>query len=562
MNTIPVGAHLSNAPMQSLPPSHQLFPSSSSSPSEDRTARQAPCGGSGVNLQDVPGLAPRRAPQGACAQFPPRRLVVVSNRVIDPHQPAAGGLAAALGEMMKMINGLWFGWSGDIHDGPDADQVRTQAHGLTTLAQVDLSQADHDHYYAGFANALLWPVFHNQVNLADFNEQFFKRYEQVNRRFAATLSRLLKPDDIIWVHDYHLIPLALELRRLGCRQRIGFFNHIPFPTPAALKRIPQHEHLVRALFSYNLIGMQVQRDLRRFHEYVAIQARGRWPDAQHVEAFGHTVRAQHFPIGIDVARFIAQCPGAEADAVLARVRAESGKRTLMVAADRLDYTKGLPERLEAFRLMLERYPACRRQVTLVQIAAPSRESVPAYVAIREKVEGLVDAINTRYASGDWTPVMHIDDTVDRAAMPEIFSLGRVGLVTSVADGMNLVAKEYVAAQDPRSPGVLALSAEAGASEQLTQALMLDPKDPADMAEMFHRGLCMPLKERRGRHAAMLKNVQEEDLHWWHGRNLGALGIDAQEPEPEAARASEPAPEPTGPAPLSGEAAHHQHTSRK
>ena len=359
------------------------------------------------------------------------------------------------------------------------------------------------------------------------------------------LAPLLKDDDVVWGQDYPLMLLGEELRRLGCRQRIGFFNHIPFPTPEALRLIPQHEHLVRALFSYDVIGMQAQRDLRRFHEYVAIHAQGRRPDAPHVQAFGHAVRVEHFPIGIDAARFTAQCPGAEADEVLARVRAESGKRTLMVAADRLDYTKGLPERLEAFRLLLERHPQCRRQVTLVQIAAPSRESVAAYVAIREKVEGLVDAINTQYGSGDWKPVMHIDDTVDRAAMPEIFSLGRVGLVTSVADGMNLVAKEYVAAQDPRSPGVLELSVEAGASEQLTQALMLDPENPADMAEMFYRGLCMPLKERRGRHAALLRNVQEEDLDWWRGRNLGALGMEDPRAEPAGS---------TGPGSSPGEAA--------
>ena len=203
----------------------------------------------------------------------------------------------------------------------------------------------------------------------------------------------------------------------------------------------------------------------------------------------------------------------------------------MVAADRLDYTKGLPQRLEAFRLLLERYPECRRQVTLVQIAAPSREDVAAYVAARETVDGLVAAINAEYGSGDWTPVLHIHDTVDRGAMPEIFSLGRVGLVTPVADGMNLVAKEYVAAQDPRSPGVLELSAGAGAAEQLTQALILDPGNPAEMTETFYRGLCMPLKERRERHAPMLRSVLEEDLDWWCGRNMDALGFDAQPAEP-------------------------------
>jgi trehalose 6-phosphate synthase len=481
-----------------------------------------------------------------------KRLVVASNRVIDPGKPAAGGLAIALGDMMKRTDGLWFGWSGDVHAGPDAGPVpiREQAYGRTTLAQVDLSQADHDDFYAGFVNALLWPVFHDQVTQvtqvtqADFNEKFFSRYEQVNKRFAAMLAPLLKDDDDVWVQDYPLMLLGEELRRLGCRQRIGFFNHIPFPTPEALRRIPQHERLVRALFSYDLIGMQAQRDLDKFHDYVANEADGRWTDAQHMRAFGHTVRVQHFPIGIDAAQFTAQRPGPAADAVLAKVRAESGRRTLMVAADRLDYTKGLPERLEAFRLMLESYPKCHRQVTLVQIAAPSRECVKAYEAIRDKVKDRVDKINAKYGDDDWTPVLHIDEKVERAALPEIFSLGRVGLVTSVADGMNLVAKEYVAAQDPRSPGVLELSTAAGASEQLTQALMLDPENPAEMAEMFHRGLCMPLKERRARHDALWQNVQEQDLDWWHDRNLGALGLEAPRPVPG----------PTGLDALPGEAA--------
>lgn len=504
-----------------------------------------PQGGSGVRLQGVPGLASRHAPLDPGAPPPRARLVAVSNRVIDPQQPAAGGLTAALGDLMKSIDGLWFGWSGDIHAGPEAGEVRKRAYGRTTLAQVDLSQADHDLYYAGFANAVLWPVFHDQVQRAEFNPKFFGRYKQVNRRLAATLMRLLRPSDVIWVHDYHLIPLAAELRRLGCRQRMGFFNHIPFPKPGALKQIPQHEQLVRSLFSYDVIGMQARRDLRRFHEYVAIHAHGRWPDSRHVEAFGRTVRVQYAPIGIDVAQFTALRPPPEAADLLTRVRAESGKRMLMVAADRLDYTKGLVERLAAFRLMLERHPECRHQVTLVQIASPSRESVAAYVETREEVDDLVAALNADFGSGDWKPVLHVTDTVDRGAMPEIFSLGRVGLVTPVADGMNLVAKEYVAAQDPRSPGVLALSRRAGAAEQLMQALSVDPAKPVEMAESFYRGLCMPLKERRMLHGALLKNVQEEDLNWWRARSLGALGVDVRPPEP--------AVEAPGPEPVSGEA---------
>lgn len=461
---------------------------------------------------------------------PRRRQVLVSNRLVDPAQPAAGGLAAALGGLMKAVPGLWLGSSGRINDAPQAGPLPLQRHGQTTLVPLDLSQAEHDLYYVGFANKVLWPVFHGLGQHAESDPQamarFFDGYEQVNKRFAATLAPLLQEDDAVWVHDYHLIPMAVELRRLGCSQRMGFFSHIPFPTPGDLVQIPQHEQLVCSLFAYDLVGTQIRRDVERLHEYVEIRAQGRRPDAEHMQAFGRTVRTQHFPIGIDVAGFASQHMGADAGPVLARVRRERCKRIVITAADRMDYTKGLPERLAAFRLLLERHPECRRHVTLAQIASPSRESVAEYVAARDEVRDMVAALNKDYGSHGWTPVLHFEQVVDRRAMPEFFRLGRVGAVTPVADGMNLVAKEYVAAQDPELPGALVLSQAAGAAEQLTQALTVDPRDPAGMADTFHRALLMPLYERRERHAALLENVQEEDLRWWSDSFLDALeGLD-------------------------------------
>jgi trehalose 6-phosphate synthase len=471
----------------------------------------------------------RRKSQDAESGLPPRgRLVVVSNRLVDPKQPAAGGLAAALGGLMKETPGLWLGWSGNINDGPApaADKLPKLPYGETTLVPIDLSQAEHDHYYAGFANKVLWPVFHDQVQHAESgaeaNARFFESYEQVNKKFAKALAGLLEEDDAIWVHDYHLIPLATELRRLGCRQRIGFFNHIPFPTLGALSQIPQHGQLVSSLFDYDLVGMQAQRDLDRFHEYVEIRGQGRRSGQGHVQAFGRMVRSQSFPIGIDAAQFTSQHVVADEGKVLPRMRRERHKRVLMVAVDRLDYTKGLQERLEAFRLLLECHPECRRHVTLAQVVSPSRESVAAYEKVRKEVNAMVNALNEDYGSRDWTPVLHFEEVVDRRALPEFFRLGRVGVVTSVADGMNLVAKEYVAAQDPELPGSLVLSSATGAAAQLTEALMVDPKNPAGMAETFHRALHLPLEERLERHAAMLENVHDQNLPRWSDSYLDAL----------------------------------------
>jgi trehalose 6-phosphate synthase len=495
----------------------------------DGTPHPAHAGPSRDRLPEVPGLAPRDRRE---------RVVVVSNRQADPDQPAAGGLAVALGDSMKATPGLWFGWSGRINDGNDAAQVRRQPFGRTTLARVDLSQRDYDRYYAGFANSVLWPVFHEQLGQARLDDAFFGGYERVNRMFAAGLAPLLEEDDLVWVHDYHLIPLAAELRRLGCRQRIGFFNHIPFPAPGTLARIPQHEQLVRWLFSYDLVGMQTRADVENFHAYVQSRADGHRLDAAHAQAFGRTVRTQHFPIGIDAAGFAASAltPVADAGPMMARMRRERGHRMLMVCAARLDYTKGLAEGLEAFRLLLEQHPGWRGRVTWAQIASPSREGIEAYEAMRDELEALVSDINGQYGCSGWTPVLYLNEAVDHRVMPEFFRLGRLGVVMSRADGMNLAAKEYVAAQRRKNPGVLVLSSAAGAAEQLKQALIVDPRDPAAIARAYHRGLRMSLCQRRGRHAALLANVRRENLQWWRAGYLQALGQGAGE-APDRQRAT-------------------------
>lgn len=450
------------------------------------------------------------------------RLVVVSNRVADPRKPGAGGLAVALAEALKASGGLWFGWSGKIDDDNSGGQMHVQRAGEVTLATMDLSRADHDAYYLGYSNGVLWPVFHYRLDLADFDAADIEGYRRVNRLMAHKLFSLLQPDDIVWVHDYHLIPLAAELRAMGCGNRIGFFLHIPLPPRTILAAIPQHGWLLRSLLSYDLVGFQAEMDTEHFAAYVEHEADGQRQGADRFHAYGRTVRAKAFPIGIDVDEFQALGRGAESRETLATMREQYAKRQLLVGVDRLDYSKGLPQRIRAFRRLLEHYPENRSSATLVQVAAPSREDVEAYADIRAQLESLCGAVNGDFGELDWMPVRYIRRAVARRRLPGLYAASRVALVTPLRDGMNLVAKEYVAAQDPADPGVLVLSHFAGAAEQMTEALLVNPYDTAGTADIIQQALRMPLEERRTRHQRLMAGIREFDVHWWAREFLATL----------------------------------------
>jgi trehalose 6-phosphate synthase len=451
------------------------------------------------------------------------RLVVVSNRIADPRKTAAGGLAVALAEVLNNTGGLWFGWSGRIVDATESEEVHVQQAGPVKLLTVDLSQADHDAFYLGYSNGVLWPVFHYRVDLADFDAGYIGGYRRVNQLFARKLLPFLQPDDILWVHDYHLIPLAAELRALGCRQRIGFFLHIPLPPPLLLAAIPGHDWLIRALFAYDLVGFQSGADLDHFARYVEMEAHAQPLEGRRWRAFGRTVQAGAFPIGIDVDEFNALAAAQDAVQMYERMRREYSRRKLLVGVDRLDYSKGLPQRLRAFREFLARNPDLRSSATLIQIASPSRENVSAYSDILRELETLCGSINGNFGDLDWMPVRYIHRTVARSRLPGLYRASRVALVTPLRDGMNLVAKEYVAAQDPEDPGVLVLSRFAGAAEQLTEALLVNPYDSEGTAAAILLALQMPLEERRKRHEALMRVVREYDVHWWCGSFLASLG---------------------------------------
>jgi len=458
------------------------------------------------------------------------RLVVVSNRLADPRKPAAGGLAVALGDTLSRTGGLWFGWSGTVaaHGTPGEGELQTRQAGRVTLASVNLCAEDHAAYYHGYANSVLWPVFHYRLDLADFSSGYLDGYRRVNRMFAHKLLPLLREDDVIWVHDYHLIPLAAELRALGCRQRIGFFLHIPVPPPLVLAALPQHEWLMRSFFAYDLVGLQSEADVAHFTRYMTVEAGAQDLGAQRLRAFNATVRVAAFPIGIDVEEF--QRLGQAPDAVqtFEAMRAEYSRRQLLLGIDRLDYSKGIPHRVRAFRQLLERYPENAHSATLVMIASPSRDDVNAYADLRQELEGLCGAINGDFGDLDWMPLRYIHRTVARKRVPGLCRASRVGLVTPLRDGMNLVAKEYVVSQNPEDPGVLVLSRFAGAAEQLRDALLVNPYDTQGMAEAIQTALRMPLAERQARHQRLMECISEHDVHWWRRNFLRALEGEEQE----------------------------------
>jgi trehalose 6-phosphate synthase len=456
------------------------------------------------------------------------RLVVVSNRVapIDEGKQAAGGLAVAILSALKKSGGIWFGWSGEVVATPPGDPELTEA-GRLTYATLHLTRRDFEEYYNGFANSTLWPLFHYRLGLTNFSRRTCEGYERVNALFARKLAPLLHPDDMIWVHDYHLIPMAQELRLMGHGQRMGFFLHTPFPSPEILVALPTHARLMRGLCAYDVVGFHTEVDLRCFANYIRYEAGGRVEERGPgrglvIEAYGRRLLARAFPISIDTEALTALAASAAHARQTERLRESLVGRDLIIGVDRLDYSKGLPQRFEAFHCLLETYPANRGRVSFMQIAPPSRTDVPEYQAIRKELETASGHTNGRFAEFDWVPIRYLNKSFTRRTLAGFFRVSRIGLVTPLRDGMNLVAKEYVACQNPEDPGVLVLSRFAGAAQELSAALIVNPYDVEAVAEALQRGLSMPLEERRERYEANMEVLRKHDIAKWRDDFVGAL----------------------------------------
>ena len=451
----------------------------------------------------------------------PRRLIVVSNRVAVPEGKAsAGGLVVGIHNALDEHGGIWFGWSGKVVARASGRAKIVQA-GNVTFATVDLSKDEYDQYYNGYANQTLWPLFHYRIDLAVFDRAYYPGYQRVNAKFARILAPMLKPSDLVWVHDYHLIPLGEELRSAGCKMPLGFFLHIPFPAAQVYRTLYNHKRLARHLLQYDVVGFQTEADVEAFYDVVE-QIGGEVYDDGSVEVYGRQVYCDSFPIGIDVNEVVAQAESGPAKAQIRRQLNTTGTTKLAVGVDRLDYSKGLPQRLAAFEYLLANYPGTRGRVTLLQIAAPTRVDVPEYVTIRRELERAAGHINGRFAEFDWEPVRYINRSYSRSSLAGLYRASAVGMVTPLRDGMNLVAKEFVAAQDAEDPGVLVLSRFAGAAEQMTQAMKVNPYDVVAMADVLQKALNMPLAERRRRWNALMEGVRREDISWWSHRFIAAL----------------------------------------
>jgi alpha,alpha-trehalose-phosphate synthase [UDP-forming] len=463
----------------------------------------------------------------------PKRLLVVSNRlpvVLEKKEsgwtlkPGSGGLVSALAPVLSHRGGLWIGWPGlplergGAWEALISEGFRERGY---DLLPVLLNEDEVRQFYEGFSNAILWPLFHDLTGRCDFQPEYWYAYLSVNRKFAATVVEHSGGDDFIWVQDYQLIHVAEFVRATGASERrIGFFLHIPFPPLDIFMKLPWRGQLLNALLAYDLLGFQTQRDRRNFLscvEHLLEQVEIRKPRASglvEVRTHGRSVRVGTFPIGIDYAGFSEDARSEEVELRVGDLRRRIGPYELVVGIDRLDYTKGLPERLQAFRNALQRFPELRERALLMQIVVPSREAVAEYKALKGEIEQLVGEINGEFSSPGWVPVHYHYRSLLRRDLVALYRMARACFVTSLKDGMNLVAKEFVACQVD-GLGALVLSEFAGAAAQLKGgALLVNPHDIEGMADALKTAFEMAPAERLRRMHVMQDVVRKQDIFWW------------------------------------------------
>ena len=451
-------------------------------------------------------------------------LVVVSNRVArgKANEPMTGGLAAALLPVVEKSGAIWVGSSGRVRDGHQKEPfAEIEALGAGALALLDLPSAHYGGYYEGFANSALWPALHSRSDLIRASQGDYLSYREVNAFMARALLRFNKPDAAFWVQDYHFLALGAELRDLGVSEPIGFFLHTPWPARSVMEGVPHHRELIEAMLAYDLIGFQTEDDCENFLSYVR--------ENLELPVHGDTVRSRHgrtratvFPIGIDAEKFAQYAAKSVMHPDVSRLRRSLNGEKLAIGVDRLDYSKGLVNRINAFDQMWTAHPQLARTVSLLQIATPSRGSIEAYGNLQAEVARLVSAVNGRHGEVDWTPIRYLNKGFSQAVLAGLYRTAQVGVVTPLHDGMNLVAKEYVAAQNPVDPGVLVLSKFAGAAKELDAALLVNPHDIDGMARTIGVALSMPATERRMRYDAMMKKLQQQTIQQWFADFIDAL----------------------------------------
>jgi trehalose 6-phosphate synthase len=444
------------------------------------------------------------------------KVIVASNRVAraQPDDPIAGGLAAALLPMVRDSGAIWVGSSGQTAETAQTrDFARIEALGTGALATVDMPARHYSGFYEGFANSALWPALHSRPDLIQVTADDYISYREINAFMARALLRFNGPEAAFWIQDYHFLTLGAELRRLDVNRPLGFFLHTPWADRRTLAAVPQHAELVRAMLAYDLIGFQTVEDRQNFEDYLRHEFDLNVVDGTVASQWGLTQLAT-FPIGIDVDEFSARATKAIARPEVKRLRDSLQGAKLVLGVDRLDYSKGLANRMRSFDRMLELTPSLKREVSLLQVAVPSRGNIKAYRELKAELAALVGEVNGRHGEVDWMPIRYLNKGFSQLTLAGFYRVANVGLVTPLHDGMNLVAKEYVAAQNPFDPGVLVLSSFAGAAKELDTALLVNPHDIDGMARQITAALTMPLEERRERWQAMVRKLRAASVQSW------------------------------------------------
>ncbi|HET7086264.1 MAG TPA: trehalose-6-phosphate synthase [Rhizomicrobium sp.] len=447
------------------------------------------------------------------------RIFIISNRVAIPgsgNHP--GGLEVVLKATLRKHPCVWLGWSGEVNEKPRTQTITQRAN---TYIVTDLKPEDFDEYYNGFANRVLWPIFHYRLDLAEFSRRDLSGYLRVNEHFADELDKVLLPDDIVWVHDYHLIPLAKALRARGLANRIGFFLHIPMPPPEILTAMPNHERLIPSLGDYDLVGFQTDGDAANFARYLAKELGTPSHISLRLGSGERAMRIGTFPVGIETREFSRLARRSLKTPFVQQVVA-SLPGSLMIGVDRLDYSKGITLRLEAYERFLAAHPQWHGKITYLQITPKSRSAIKEYADMEAAVNSAAGRINGSYSEANWAPVRYVNRHYSRSVLAGLYAAAHVGLVTPMRDGMNLVAKEYVAAQDPEDPGVLILSRFTGAADEFREALLVNPYDPDAVGAAIARAMAMPRDERKARHAELYAALLRSDISKWGDKFLKAL----------------------------------------
>lgn len=465
-----------------------------------------------------------------------RRLIVVSNRlpirVVRENdklqlKQGAGGLVTAMAPVLRDRGGLWIGWPGTVEKNMNALCREFSREAGYLLRPVQLDEADVAGFYQGFSNEIIWPLFHEFLMPCKFLPSYWESFQRANQKFSNAVAAAGKPEDFVWVHDYHLMLMAKQLKEMGKSYRTGFFLHIPFPPPDIFLKLPWRKQVVDALLDFDLIGFQTLRDRVNFSDsvkrvYPGSKLRGRGQVVS-VSSEGRQTRIGGFPISIDFRSFINTASQPQAVAKAQELRQAFGNRYIVFGADRLDYSKGIPERLDAFALLLETSPELRERVCLVQVTVPSREDVPMYRDMKAQVERMVSEINGRYATPGWTPIHYIYRNLPREELISFYQAADMCIITSLRDGMNLVAKEYVAC-NTSGTGTLCLSEFAGAAMEFHRhAAMINPFDAQGVAQAIREAMDTPINVRRKHMRAMRDVLRRFDIfHWVDSFLLAAI----------------------------------------